>query len=627
MTGSLPNHWPSNVKYLYVPSYSATVSPNLLNQIQGNKPSLRSAPSSYVSIRRITLATHPAFGQNGLFAAKTIAPNTHICDYLGEVHCDERADSDYDLSLIRFPDGINVGIDATKMGNEGRFVNDYRGVKTKPNAMFKDGHMSSGELRISIRVTASLLLHNFRGSHSRGSRSPIACSLQPKRTFHVSHTFYASPKNPYEVLGVKKGAGASEIKSAYYQLAKKYHPDTNKDKGAHERFVEIQSAYDLLSDDKKREAYDRYGTASQQEGFDPNAFSQGHPFQGNPFAGFGFQNAFTGGAGGGSQADLFETLFGAFGGTRGRTRATEDYRGDDIDMSVNVSFQEACKGTTRNITIHPVVDCNTCSGSGLKPGSKRSTCSTCGGSGTKTFVIESGFQMASTCPTCQGTGSTVPRSSQCRDCSGVGKVKIRKSVQVDIPPGVEDGMAIRVPKAGDAPISGKGNPGDLLVRVNVGTSKVFRRQGVNIYHDARIPMHTAVLGGKVRVPTLDGEVEVRVPPGTQQGGECVLRGRGVPYVNGGGKGDLFVAFAVQLPRSLTQRQRQILQEYADDVEGKTISNKTENDNDADTGMSNKETKKDKSDNDGTTPFSSLEALPTTGWVSHAWNRLKELIRS
>lgn len=189
-----------------------------------------------------------------------------------------------------------------------------------------------------------------------------------------------------------------------------------------------------MGDEKKRGAYDRYGAASQQEGFDPNAFSQGHPF-----AGFGFQdfsNVFTG-SGASSQADLFETLFGAFGGTRGgRTRAAENFRGDDIDMSINISFLDACKGTTRNVTVHPIVNCNTCSGSGLKPGAKRATCGACGGSGTKTFVIDSGFQMASTCPSCQGTGSTVPRSSQCGDCSGVGKVKIRKSIPVNIPPGL-----------------------------------------------------------------------------------------------------------------------------------------------------------------------------------------------
>lgn len=153
MTRSLPTHWPPNVTYLYVPSYSSSLPVNVQAEIRGNtsKPSLpRSAPSSYVSIRRITLPTHPALGQYGLFAAKTIPPNTFICDYLGQVHCEERADSDYDLSLIRLSDTISVGIDASEMGNEGRFVNDYRGITDKPNALFKDGRTSSGELRMSI---------------------------------------------------------------------------------------------------------------------------------------------------------------------------------------------------------------------------------------------------------------------------------------------------------------------------------------------------------------------------------------------------------------------------------------------------------------------------------------------
>ncbi|KAF8527904.1 DnaJ protein [Hysterangium stoloniferum] len=435
--------------------------------------------------------------------------------------------------------------------------------------------------------------------------------------------------NPYEILGIKKDAGASEIKKAYYQLAKQYHPDTNKDKGAHERFVEIQAAYDVLSDEKKRAAYDRYGAASQQEGFNPDAFAQGFPGGGFGFQGFG--GAFAGGGARG-QADLFETLFGAFGGTSGsRSRGYENYRGDDIEATVNVSFLDACKGTSRPVTISPVVDCRTCSGNGLKPGAKRSTCTACGGSGTRTFVIESGFQMASTCPTCQGTGTTVPRSSQCGECSGIGKVKIRKNVQVDIPPGVEDGMAVRVPQAGDAPISGKGTAGDLLVRVRVGTSKIFRRQGINLYHDARIPMHTAILGGKVRVPTLEGDVDVRVPQGSQPGEECVLKRRGVSDISGGGRGDLFVAFQVQLPRSLTARQRQLIEQYADDVEGRTPESGRQERTAEEKNAVDEETKDTKGtgeskDSHGTSPFHP-PASSSNDWLSRAWNRMKKLMPS
>ncbi|EJD55396.1 hypothetical protein AURDEDRAFT_50886 [Auricularia subglabra TFB-10046 SS5] len=388
-----------------------------------------------------------------------------------------------------------------------------------------------------------------------------------QRHFHASARSLA--KDPYSVLGVNKDASAAEIKKTYFQLAKKYHPDTNKDPGAKDRFVEVQEAYDILSDDKKRAAYDQFGAASQQPGFDPSGFANAFG-GGQGFAGFqDFANAF--GAGGGSRAgpDIFEHLFGsAFGGGRGRGRA-ERVVGDDIEASVRINFLESCRGTRRTIPITPVVDCSTCSGSGLKPGAKKSTCGACGGSGTQTFVIDSGFQMASTCASCQGTGTTVPRGAQCGECSGLGKVKMRSTIDVDIPAGVEDGMTIRVASAGDMPLSGKGKPGDLLVRVSVSPSKVFRRQGANIYHDARIPLHVALLGGKVRVPTLDGEVDMRVAPGTQQGEEFVLKGKGVKPVYGGEKGDLFVSFTVQIPRNLTARQREILQQYAEVTEGRS----------------------------------------------------------
>ncbi|THH18100.1 hypothetical protein EW146_g2824 [Bondarzewia mesenterica] len=402
--------------------------------------------------------------------------------------------------------------------------------------------------------------------HSRRLRDPH--SALGKRHFHAS-TPSCAPKNPYEVLGVKKDASPAEIKKVYFSLARKYHPDTNPDKNAQTKFVEIQEAYDTLKDEKKRAAYDQYGAASQQPGFDPNTFGR-NPFEGaGGFSGFHDFGATFGGERG--QSDLFEQLFGAFGG-RARARGSPfqgNTRGEDIEASVGVSFLDAAKGTSRTVNVSPVINCSTCSGSGLKSGAKRTTCQSCGGTGTVTYVIDSGFQMASTCHTCQGTGTTVPRGSQCPACAGVGKVRERKSVKVDIPAGVEDGMTIRVPNAGDAPVAGKGPAGDLLVRVNVAASKTFRRQGTNLYHDARIPFHVALLGGRARVPTLDGDVDVRLPGGTQQGEEMRLKDRGLPQVFSGEKGDLFIKFTIQLPRSLTKRQREILQEYADDVEGRS----------------------------------------------------------
>ncbi|KAH8120584.1 DnaJ protein [Phellopilus nigrolimitatus] len=460
-----------------------------------------------------------------------------------------------------------------------------------------------------------------------------------RREFHSSSPTSAH-KDPYQVLGVGKGAPLPDIKKSYYALARKYHPDTNKDKDAQEKFVEIQTAYDTLSDEKKRAAYDQFGAASQQPGFDPDAFANGSAgFGGGGFSGFqDFGAAFRGGQSR-AGADIFEQLFGGSFGGRGRGRAAnESIRGDDLEARVGITFLDAAKGSKRTVNITPVADCSTCSGSGLKAGIKKTTCTTCGGTGTRTFVIDSGFQMASTCSSCHGAGTTVPRGGQCGDCAGVGKVRIRKTVTVDIPAGVEDGMTIRVPNEGDAPISGKGPRGDLLVRVNVAASKHFRRQGTNIHHEARIPMHTALLGGRVRVPTLDSDVDVRVPGGTQQGEEMVLKGRGMPTVFGGDKGDLFVTFAIQLPRTLTKRQRELLQAYADDVEGR--SSKSYSPSSSTDGPSNVSERgsdhAEKACDQSTTSASDAngkDALPNTpsspdreeGWISLAWQKFRRLV--
>ncbi|KAJ6574758.1 hypothetical protein B0H19DRAFT_1125645 [Mycena capillaripes] len=418
--------------------------------------------------------------------------------------------------------------------------------------------------RQGVRSSRSFSLHRPQCLHNKISRIPTN-SLGQKRAIHASAPLRAQ-KDPYQVLGVERDATPAQIKKVYFQLARKYHPDTSTDKSAQDKFVEIQAAYDILKDDKKRQMYDQYGATSQEPGFDPNAFSG---FGGGNFSGFqGFGDSPFG-----KDSDLFSQLF--QGMTGGRSGFSQSSRGGDLEVSIRISFLEACKGTSRKVNVTPIVDCTPCSGSGLKPGAKRSTCPTCKGTGTRTFVIDSGFQMASTCSSCSGTGSTVPRSGECSHCGGVGKVRTKTTIQVDIIPGVEDGMTLRMPKRGDAPISGKGNPGDLLVRINVTPSKDFSRQGNNLYHKTRIPMHVALLGGKVRVPTLDGDVDVRVPSGTQQDEEMVLKGRGVPSAHGGDGGDLFVAFSVQLPRSLTNRQRELLQMYADDIEGRSTATSNE----------------------------------------------------
>ncbi|KAF9648535.1 hypothetical protein BDM02DRAFT_3239549 [Thelephora ganbajun] len=447
------------------------------------------------------------------------------------------------------------------------------------------------------------------------------------RYFHASAPASA-PKDPYQVLGVKKDATAAEIKKTYFSLARKYHPDTNPDKNSRENFQEIQEAYEILKDDKKRTAYDQYGSASQQPGFDPDAFGR-NPF-GSGFAGFGgggFNPFFD--ASEGSQANLFEQLFGSgfAGGTRSRSH---NAKGSDLEATIGISFMDACKGTKRTVEVTPVVDCSPCTGTGLKPGIKRTKCSACNGTGTRTFVVDSGFRMASTCQVCRGVGTIVPQGGNCASCDGLGKVRQRKSVVVNIPAGVEDGMGIRIPGAGDSPLSGNGQPGDLIVRVRVAASKLFRRQGINIYHDARIPLHTALLGGRVRVPTLDGEVDVRVPGGTQQGEEMILKNHGLNRVMGREKGDLFVTFSVQLPRSLTARQREILQRYADDVEGRTSGNtgsKTPSHGVAEEPQAAAGRRPNaKADDNGTVHFSSPSPPSQEGgWVERSWKKLRGLI--
>ncbi|PLW56573.1 hypothetical protein PCANC_01460 [Puccinia coronata f. sp. avenae] len=386
------------------------------------------------------------------------------------------------------------------------------------------------------------------------------------RSFH-STTYTFAPKDPYSVLGVKKDAASSEIKKSYYALAKKYHPDINKEAGAKERYQSIQEAYETLSDEKKRAAYDQFGPMSQQPGFDPNAFGSGGGFGagGNPFGDM---------FGGGDPGDVFSSLFGAFGGRSGaRGQSQQVFVGDDLEATITIPFEEMAKGTSRSIDTTPIVNCPPCNGEGIKQGAKPQTCRACNGTGTMTFVVQSGFTMASTCQSCGGSGKKVDDKDLCGSCGGIGKVRDRKQVNVKIPAGVEDGMRIKLAGQGNAPVGGGkgGRPGDLYVKVNVAPSKTFRRQGSNLYTEVKIPFHAALLGGAVRVPTLEKEVEVQVPRGTQPGEELVLKGRGVKHLYNEWLGDLIVKFNVTIPRSLTEDQRIALEAYVAALEGKSTN--------------------------------------------------------
>jgi len=393
------------------------------------------------------------------------------------------------------------------------------------------------------------------------------------QSFHSSPISLAT-KDPYTVLGVNKSSSASDIKKAYYGLAKKFHPDTNKDSAAKDRFGEAQTAYEMLSDPKKKEAWDTYGAAAFDQG-DPTGAGAGGPFGAGAS---GFQG-FSGGFGG---ADLnFEDLFGAFtgGGRRGRGSRQHPFQeevlvGQDIEVQTNVSFMDAAKGTAKDIYITPLVQCKTCSGNGLKKGQSRSACKKCGGSGTRVHFVQAGFQMASTCDACGGQGVAIPRGGECGTCKGNGAVRERKTVSIDIPGGVEDGMRLRVAGEGDAPPTGAAaNPGartskgDLYVFIRVAQDSKFGRSGADVLYTASIPLTTAALGGEVKVPTLDGEVKLKVATGTTTGDKVTLGGMGMPKLGSrrDAAGELRVEFKVAMPKYLSANQRTILEMLADEL--------------------------------------------------------------
>jgi len=432
---------------------------------------------------------------------------------------------------------------------------------------------------------------------------PKRPSVASRRTHGFSNNirpFHSTPSpnavaDPYKTLGVDKSASAADIKKAYYGLAKKYHPDTNKEATAKEKFAAAQSAYEILSDAEKKKAYDSYGAAAfdQNGGFNPGAAGGGpggmggNPFGGGGFGGFGGFGS-SGGFQGGFQDINFEDLFGAFaggrrprsGGRRSPFAAEEILVGENIEVQTNISFLDAAKGVKKEIHITPLVECVTCSGSGLKKGAKRAECKSCGGTGQR-ITSMGGFHMSATCSSCGGSGFAIPRGSSCNTCSGDGAVKERKTISIDIPGGVEDGMRLRVSGEGDAPLTGhamspgsvRGQKGDLYVLIRVATDPKFKRNGSDILHTATIPLTTAVLGGEIKVPTLDGDVMVKVPTGSGTGDRVTLSGMGMKILSSSarrtGKGDLKVEFRVQMPKYLSVNQRTILEMLADEMGDKS----------------------------------------------------------
>ncbi|RCH94139.1 hypothetical protein CU098_004792 [Rhizopus stolonifer] len=395
---------------------------------------------------------------------------------------------------------------------------------------------------------------------------------QQKRGFHVSPV-QQQKLDPYKTLGVPKTASQNDIKKAYYKLAKQYHPDTNKDKDAREKFVQIQEAYEILSDEQKRKQYDQFGhgfeggaagpgssggfynSSSSSSGF-PGGFDPNDIF--SQFFGGGFSGSSAGfGSGGFSAAGFGDAGFGsAAGGGPFRTMS-----GEDIQIPLTIEFMEAVKGAKRTVTVNSVTNCPTCHGSGLKSGKSKTQCQVCHGTGMQAVQM-GGFHMQATCQACGGAGSSIPLGSQCGTCNSAGKVRSRKQVEVTIPAGVDNNSRICVPGAGDAPLKGQGPHGDLFVSLNIKPSKVFRRQDADIFYDAKIPFYKAMLGGKVRVPTIDGDVEVKVPSGSQAEDSIALRGRGIQRLRGSSRGDQIVQLKIEFPRSLHGKQRELIEKYA-----------------------------------------------------------------
>lgn len=352
----------------------------------------------------------------------------------------------------------------------------------------------------------------------------------------------ADKRDYYEVMGVPKNASEDEIKKAYRKLAKQYHPDLNPgDKTAEAKFKEANEAYEVLSDKEKRARYDQFGHA----GVDPNfgGGPGGSPFDGDIDLG-----------------DIFNSFFGGFGGGRS-ANPNAPRRGRDAQASVHISFEEAAKGCKKTISYQRVESCPQCNGSGAEPGTSVDTCAQCGGTGQVRVSQRTPFgvvQTARSCDRCGGKGKVVEKP--CKTCNGVGRVKKSKTLEVSIPSGIDDGQVLNVSGQGDAGLNG-GPAGDLHVYVTVRPHAIFERRGNDVWCEMPITFTQAALGAEVTVPTLDGQVSYQVHDGTQPGDVFKLRGKGIPHLNGRGRGDQFVRVTIEVPRNLSQKQKDLLIEF------------------------------------------------------------------
>ena len=345
----------------------------------------------------------------------------------------------------------------------------------------------------------------------------------------------------YEVLGVDKSSSADQIKSAYRKLAVKYHPDKNKgDKAAEEKFKEASEAYHVLSNQERKQNYDNFGHSAFENGGGRGGFGN-----------FDFSSSFS---------DIFEDFFGdGFGGSRSRSKKS-NYRGSDLRYDLTINLEEAYFGKKQDIKFSTSEKCGTCSGSGSKPGHTTENCSMCRGHG-QVRSSQGFFTVQQTCPQCSGSGEEI--TNPCNTCGGQGKRQASKRLSVTIPKGVDDGTRIRLAGKGEAGSRGAGN-GDLYLFINVNSHELFKRQDEHLFFECPVSIADAALGTSIEIPTIDGgKAKIKIPSGTQSGKQFRLRGKGMPYMRGGGIGDLYVQVNTEVPISLNNEQRELLEKFRD----------------------------------------------------------------
>ncbi len=361
----------------------------------------------------------------------------------------------------------------------------------------------------------------------------------------------------YETLGISKGASADEIKKAYRVLAKKYHPDMNPgDAEAEQKFKEINEAYGVLSDEEKKAKYDQYGHAA----FDQSGgFGGGGGFGG--FGDFGFD-----------MGDIFSSFFG--GGSSSSRRANAPQQGDDIGVRIVISFEEAFFGCKKEVSYARIQKCGDCGGSGAEKGTNAEKCTKCNGTGTVRVQQRTAFgvmQSTAACPDCKGTGKII--KTPCTNCKGKGMVRINKKLEVTIPAGIDDGQRIALRDQGNDGKNG-GAAGDLIIQVSVRPHPMFERDGRDLYCEVPITFAEAALGAKIKIPTMEGEIDYDIPEGTQTGTMFTIKQKGVPDVNGRGKGNLYVKVTVETPKNLNEEQKKLLRSFAESCQEKNFSKRS-----------------------------------------------------